>query len=242
VTDKSGKPLAANPLKDLRVRTALARAVNRAAIADRVMEGYALPASNLVAPPVFGHVTALKPEPYDPEGAKKLLAEAGYPDGFALVLAAPNNRYVNDEQLAQAVAQMFARIGVTTRVEALPAATYFPRARNLDFGVALLGWGSFSGDLALRSLVMSHDADRGFGTWNWGRYANPSLDALVIKGLASVDDAQREEAARAAMTLAMRDFAVVPLHHQIATWAMRKDLAYVPRTDEYTFAHLFRPR
>lgn len=242
VTDKSGKPLGANPFKDVRVRAALARAINRNAIAERVMEGYALPAGNLVAPPVFGHAAAVKPEPYDPEGARKLLAEAGYPDGFAILLATPNNRYVNDEQVAQAVAQMFARVGVATRVEALPAAAYFPRARNLEFGVALLGWGSFSGDLALRSLAMSHDAERGFGTWNWGRYANPSLDALVVKALASVDDAQREEAARAAMTLAMREHAVVPLYHQIATWAMRKDLAYVPRTDEYTFAHRFRSR
>jgi peptide/nickel transport system substrate-binding protein len=242
VTDKAGKPLAANPFKDLRVRTALARAVNRPAIVARVMEGYAMPAGNLVAPPVFGHEPAIAPQPFDPEGARRLLAEAGFPDGFAMVLAAPNNRYVNDEQVAQAVAQMFARVGVTTRVEALPAATYFPRARNLEFGAALLGWGSFSGDLALRSLVMSYDADRGFGTWNWGRYANAEVDALVVQALASVDEARREGAARAAMATAMRELAVIPLHHQIATWAMRRDLAYNPRTDEYTFAHQFRVR
>jgi peptide/nickel transport system substrate-binding protein len=242
VTDKAGKPLPGNPFKDSRVRLALARAINRAAIVDRIMDGFAIPAGNLVAPPVFGHVAALEPEPHDPDGARKLLAEAGYADGFSLVLAAPNNRYANDEQVAQAVAQMFARIGISTRVEAMPAATYFPRARNLEFGVALLGWGSFSGDLALRSLVMTFDADRGLGTWNWGRYSSASLDALVLKALATVDERRREEVARAAMTVAMRDLAVIALHHQIATWAMRKDLAYTPRTDEYTFAHHFKAR
>jgi len=206
------------------------------------MEGYALPASNLVAPPIFGYASALKPDAYDPDGAKKLLAEAGYPDGFAIVLVAPNNRYVNDEQVAQAVAQMLARIGIATRVEALPAAAYFPKARGGEFGVAMLGWGSFSADLALRSLAMTPDPEKGFGTWNWGRYSNPKLDALVVQAFATVDEAKREALAREAMTIAMREHAVIPLHHQMATWAMRKGLAYKPRTDEYTFGFEFRPR
>jgi peptide/nickel transport system substrate-binding protein len=242
VTDKAGKPLGKNPFKDARVRLAVSKAINRQAIVDRMMEGSALPASNVVAPPIFGYASALKPDTYDPEGAKKLLAEAGYPDGFGVVLAAPNNRYVNDEQVAQAVAQMLARIGIAVRVEAMPAAAYFPKARAGEFGVAMLGWGSFSADLALRSLALTPDADKGFGTWNWGRYSNPKVDALVVQAFATVDEAKREALAREAMTLAMRDHAVIPLHHQMATWAMKKGLAYKPRTDEYTFAFEFRPR
>ncbi|MGH8697062.1 MAG: ABC transporter substrate-binding protein [Burkholderiales bacterium] len=240
VTDKRGRPLGRNPFKDPRVREAIGRAINRQAIVDRVMDGAATPASNVVAPPVFGHVASLKPEGYDVEAARKLLAAAGYPEGFTLTLAAPNNRYLNDDQIAQAVAQMLARIGIEAKVATMPLAAYFPKARNLEFPFAMLGWGSFSGDLALRSLVMTYDADKGTGAWNWGRYSNPKVDRLVTQALATVDDAKREAFARAAMALAMADRPVILLHHQVATWAMRRELRYAARTDEYTFAHHFR--
>ena len=241
VTDKSGRPLERNPFKDARVREAMAKAINRQAIVDRLMEGAAMPAANLVAPPVFGHVADLKPEPYELERARKLLAEAGYPEGFTTTLAAPNNRYLNDDQITQAVAQMLARVGIEAKVTAMPLAAYFPKARNLEFPFAMLGWGSFSGDLALRSLIMTYDANGGTGAWNWGRYSNPKLDRIVTQAFATVDDRQREALAREAMTLAMADRPVILLHHQFATWAMRSDLRYAARTDEYTFAHHFRP-
>ncbi|HMC44677.1 MAG TPA: ABC transporter substrate-binding protein, partial [Caballeronia sp.] len=125
LSDKSGKPLAKNPFKDARVRLAVSKAINRRAIVERVMEGYAIAAGNLVSPPVFGYVDALKPDIYEPETAKKLLAEAGYPDGFSLTLYAPNNRYVNDEKVVQAVAQMLARAGIQTKVETMPSSVYF---------------------------------------------------------------------------------------------------------------------
>jgi len=242
VTAKSGKPLEKNPFKDIRVRRAMSKAINRKAIAERVMDGLALPAANVVSPSVFGHDPVVKPEPYDPQGAKKLLAEAGYPDGFALTLAAPNNRYVNDEQVAQAVAQMFSRIGLATRVEAMPLSAYFGKARNHEFGVALLGWGSLAADLALRSLAGTPDAAKGYGAWNWGGYTNPKLDALVQESLGTVNFDQREARARKASALAAREVAFIPLHYQIVTWAMKKSIAYAARTDEYTFAHHFRPR
>jgi peptide/nickel transport system substrate-binding protein len=242
VTDKAGRPLERNPFKDLRVRQAISKAINRQAIVERVMEGAAVPASNLVAPPVFGYASGIKVDTFDLDGAKKLLADAGFAAGFSAVFHAPNNRYVNDEQIAQAVAQMLTRAGITTRVETLPANVYFVRARNGDFGVAMLGWGSFSGDLALRSLVATFDAEKGFGTWNWSRYSNRRLDSLIEQSLATLDERKREGVAREAMTVAMQDHAVIPLHHQIATWAMRKGIAYTARTDEYTFAQLFKPR
>jgi peptide/nickel transport system substrate-binding protein len=242
VSDKSGKPLAKNPFKDARVRLAVSKAINRRAIVERVMEGYAIPAGNLVSPPVFGHVDALKAETYDPESAKKLLAEAGYPDGFALTLHAPNDRYVNDEQLAQAVAQMLARVGIQTRVETMPASVYFAKARAGEFAFALLGWGSFSGDLALRALLATPNADKGYGAWNWGRYSNPKVDALLEQGFGTLDERKREALAREAATLALKDVPVILLHHQLASWAMKKGIAYSPRTDEYTFAHQFRPQ
>jgi peptide/nickel transport system substrate-binding protein len=240
VTDKGGRPLDRNPFADARVREAMAKAINRQAIVDRIMDGAAVPASNLVAPPVFGHVADFKPEPYDVDGARKLLAAAGFPQGFATVLAAPNNRYLNDDQIAQTVAQLLARIGIEAKVHTMPLAAYFPKARNLEFPVAMLGWGSFSGDLALRSLALSYDADRGLGAWNWGRYSNPKVDKLVVQALATVDERKREGIAQEAMRLAMADRPVILLHHQVATWAMRRDLAYAARTDEYTFAHHFR--
>jgi peptide/nickel transport system substrate-binding protein len=193
-----------------------------------------------VAPGVFGHAAALKPDTFDADGAKKLLAEAGFPNGFSAVLNAPNNRYVNDERLAQAIAQMLTRAGITTRVETAPANVYFVKARNQEFGMAMLGWGSFAGDLALRSLVATFDAERGYGTWNWGRYSNPRVDSLVTQSLATLDEGKREALARDAMTAAMQDQAVVALHHQMTSWAMRKGLAYTTRTDELTLASQFR--
>lgn len=242
LSDKSGRPLAKNPFKDARVRLALSKAINRRAIVERVMEGYAIAAGNLVSPAVFGHVDALKAETYDPEAAKRLLAEAGFPDGFALTLHAPNDRYVNDEQLAQAVAQMLARVGIQTRVETMPASVYFAKARAGEFAFALLGWGSFSGDLALRALLATPNADKGYGAWNWGRYSNPKVDALLLQGFATLDETKREALAREAATLALKDVPVILLHHQLASWAMNKGIAYSPRTDEYTFAHDFRPK
>ncbi|HET7763553.1 MAG TPA: ABC transporter substrate-binding protein [Burkholderiales bacterium] len=242
LADKAGQPLSRNPLRDLRVRRALSQAIDRRAIAERLMDGAALPASNLVSPTVFGYAPDLKPDAYDPEGAKRLLAQAGYPDGFAMTLSAPNNRYVNDEQIAQAVAQMLARVGVRARIEAMPMNVYLPRGAKGKFAFAMLGWGSFSGDLALRSLVATADARKGFGSFNWSGYSNPKLDALLERGFATVDEKAREAIAREAMRLAMRDLAVIPLHHQVATWAMKRTLAYAPRTDEFTFAHHVRAR
>jgi peptide/nickel transport system substrate-binding protein len=240
VVTRAGQPR--NPFKDLRVRRALSMAINRQAIVERVMEGLALPAATVVSPSVFGHEPALKPVAFDPDGARKLLAEAGYADGFALTLAGPNNRYINDEQVLQAVAQMLTRVGIAVKVEAMPLSVYFSKARGREFGIALLGWGSRAADLALRSLSATTDPGKGYGAWNWSGHSNPVLDDLVARSLATVDPAQREALARQAASVAASEVAFIPLHYQVVTWAMRKDLDYAARTDEFTFAHRFRPQ
>jgi peptide/nickel transport system substrate-binding protein len=241
LTGKDGKPLAKNPFKDIRVRQAISKALNRGAIAQRVMEGMAIPASNVVAPPVFGYAKDLQPDAADPEGAKKLLAAAGYPDGFAMTVYAPNNRYVNDEQVAQAVAQMLTRVGIAAKVETMPITVYLGRARNGEFPFAMLGWGSFAGDLALRTLLATPDPDKGFGAWNWGKHSLPAMDKLLVEGFANTDEKKREAIAVQAMGLAMKDYGVIPVHHQLVSWAMKKNLDYAARTDEFTFAQHVKP-
>ena len=243
ITDRAGKPLDKNPFKDVRVRKAFSKAINRNAIVERVMDGLALPAGQLVPEGFFGVSPNLKPEPYDPDGAKKLLAEAGYPDGFGITLHGPNNRYVNDDQIVQAVAQMLTRIGIVTKVETLPFSVYVSRANKVEFSAALLGWGVSTGEATypLRSLIATYNQAKGLGTWNWGRYSNPQMDALLEQGLATVDNAKREKLLQQATELVINDYGLIPLHYQVNTWAARKGLGYTPRTDERTYAHEVRP-
>ena len=243
ITDKAGKPLDSNPFKDARVRKAFSKAINRTASVERVMDGLALPAGQLMPEGFFGVSPNLKPEPFDPEGAKKLLAEAGYADGFGITLHGPNNRYVNDDQIVLAVAQMLTRVGIVTKVETLPFSVYVSRANKVEFSAALLGWGVSTGEATypLRSLIATYNQSKGLGTWNWGRYSNPQMDALLEQGLATVDNAKREKLLQQATELVIGDNGLIPLHYQVNTWAARKGLTYVPRTDERTYAHEVRP-
>jgi len=242
VTDKSGKPLPKNPFKDLRVRQAISKAINRQAIAERVMEGLGVPTANLVPSPMFGFNPALKVEAYDPDGAKKLLADAGYPDGFALTIHGPNNRYINDDQILQAVAQMLSRIGIQTRVDAMPLSVYFSRAGKREFTMALVGWGPQTGEVSspLRSILATTNPDKGMGTVNYSLYSSAKMDALLEEGLRTVDDKKREKLLQDAAAVAVNDLGLIPLHFQVVTWAARKGITYVPRIDERTLAQQFR--
>jgi len=234
-TDKAGKPLEKNPLRDLRVRRAMSKAINRPALVERVMEGAAVAAGQLMPENFFGFSPALKPEPYDPEGARKLLAEAGYPDGFGLTLHAPNNRYVNDEQIAQAIAQLLARVGIQTRVDAMPSSVYFSRGSKLEFSFMLVGWGA-------ETMEASSPLKALLATFNRGRYSNPKLDAVLDQALATVDDPKRERLLQQATEIGIGDLGILPLYHQHNLWAARRGITYEARADERTFAHEFRPR
>ncbi len=243
VTAKDGKPLDRNPLKDARVRKALSKMINRGAIVERVMEGEAIPAGQLVPDFLFGATKALKVEPFDAEGGKKLLAEAGYPDGFEVTLHATNNRYVNDAKIAQAIAQMWTRAGVPTKVIAMPSATFFPQATDLKFSVLLAGWSTGTGESSssLKALLMTFNKDKGYGTANRGRYSNTKVDALTEDALQIVDDVKREVYLQRAAELAIGDTGLIPLHFQISLWATRDAIAYAPRVDEQTLAWKFLP-
>ena len=231
-----------NPLLNPKVREALSKAIHREAIRDRVMEGQSIAAGQLLPEGFFGVSPDLAPLEYDPEGAKALLAEAGYPDGFTLTIHGPNDRYLNDAKILEAVAQMWSRIGVDTSIETLPRSVFFSRASSggedgqPEFSLILAGWGAGSGEASspLRSLIHTFDSERGFGASNRGRYSNAEIDGLIERALATVDDAERQDLLADATKRAIEDVAIIPVHFQVNTWAMRDGLEYEPRTDEFT--------
>ena len=243
VTAKDGKPLDKNPFKDARVRKALSMAINRDAIAERVMEKKAVPAAQLLPDFFYGTSKKLKPPKYDPEGAKKLLAEAGYPNGFTLTIHGPNNRYINDDKVAQAIAQFYSRAGLEAKVETMPSNVYFTRATKGEFGYMVLGWGTESGEQgsSLRSLLATHDPAKGMGVTNRGRYSNPAFDKEVADALVTMDDKKREAMIQHAAETVMNDTGLIPIHYEVSTWATAKGLKYTPRTDQYTLATELKP-
>ena len=139
---------------------------------------------------------------------------------------------------------MLTRVGIVTKVEAMPSAPFFAQATDLKFSFMLVGWGSGTGEASspLKALVTTYNRDKGFGTANRGRYSNPKVDALVEEALATVDDPMREALLQRATEIAVNDTAVIPLHFQVNLWATRDGITYVPRTDENTLAHKFRPQ
>jgi peptide/nickel transport system substrate-binding protein len=243
VAAKDGKPLDKNPFRDARVRKALSMAVNRDAIAERIMEKRAIPAGQLLADSFFGTSRKLKPARYDPEGAKKLLADAGYPNGFAITIHGPNNRYINDDKIAQAIAQFYSRAGITARVETMPSAVYFNKATAGEFGYMLLGWGTESGEQgsAMRSLLATRNPDKGMGVNNRGRYSNAVFDQQLTDALFTMDEKKREGLLQTAAETVMNDTGLIPIHFEVSTWATAKGYRYTARTDQYTLAMDLKP-
>jgi peptide/nickel transport system substrate-binding protein len=238
VTDASGKPLGKNPFRDKRVREAISKAIDRDAIVARIMGGVAMSAGELLPPMMFGANKDMKAAKADVEGAKKLLAEAGYPNGFSVTVATPNDRYVNDAQIAQAVAQMLTRIGLKVGVEAMTASQFFAKRTRREFGFWLAGWISDTGEMSaqIKPLAATPDKDKGWGTTNPGGYSNAEVDRLLTQALGTIDDEQRAAILAHASRIAMADYGVLPLHFEMTTWAMRKELGYIPRVDQSTQA------
>ena len=215
-----------NPLKDLRVRQALYHAIDIQAIHRTVMRGQSIVTGTFFPPQVNGYTEAEDVRlPYDPARARALLAEAGYPSGFGITLDCPNNRYVNDEQICQAIASMWARVGVRTSVKAQPLAPFFAQIQRDDTSVYLLGWGVPTLDAlySFQSLLATRNGAQGDGIWNYGRYSNPRMDALVGRMKTESGDA-RAAAVREALRLYREDVPHIPLHHQMIPWAVRSNI------------------
>lgn len=228
-SDVKGK----NPLKDQKVRMALYQAIDIDAIKRVTMRGLSEPTGALVASQVNGWTQGVhKRHPYDPAAAKAQLTAAGYPAGFSVDFACPNNRYINDEEICQAVTAMWAKIGVKAKLRTLPLVTYFPMIQRYEASIYMLGWGvpTFDALYSLQSLTRTVGTG-GDGNYNAGRYSNQRMDYLVDRVKTETDLPVRDRMLTEALQLQNDTVAHIPLHNQVIPWAMKKNVEVVHRPD-----------
>ncbi len=224
-----------NPFKDKRVRQAFFQAIDIEAIKTRIMRGSATPTALMVAPGIKGFVPDLnKRMPYDPEAAKKLLTEAGYPNGFEVKMNCPNDRYVSDGEICQAIAGMMARIGVKINLEAETKVTYFPKILSRNTSFYLLGWtpGTYDSHNVLNAILASPNAS-GRGQFNLGSYSNAKVDDLTAKVQSETDTTKRNAMIAEAFKIHSDDIGHLPLHQQALAWGMKKDVTLIQSADNF---------
>ena len=243
ITDNDGNPLPGNPLRDLRVRRALSIAINRAGLAERVMQGTAVAAYQFIPPGMYSYNPDIAVPAADANEAKRLLAEAGYPNGFRVTLPVASNSRPTDPVAAQAIAQMWGRIGVQTVVETMPLAAYGQRARRMEFPFTYTGWGSAGQALhPLVNIVASYDRTRLTGSYNRSGYSNAGIDALIARAGGTMDDAAREALLRQAVAESIDDLAIIPLYQLANFWVARRGITYQATAYDHTSAVLARRR
>ena len=217
-------------------------AINRQALTERLLSGQARPAGQYTPAGLPGASPNLPPLPYDPVKAQALLKEAGWPNGFGLVLNGSNDRFASDAQVTQAVGQMLARIGIKTEVRTMPAAILFSRGSKLDFSAILSGWvGTGDPSSPLVALMATYDPKTGMGPSNRGRWSNPEFDKVLAQALRTLDFDERSKLYGQAAEVAVGDMGVIPVYFTINSWASRKGLVYDARADEVTQAMGLRP-
>lgn len=242
ITDKQGRPFDRNPMADLRVRQALSLAINRQAITERLLSGQGTPADQFAAPRLPGRARGLPPLAFDQERARRLLAEAGYPDGFRITIHSPNGWFAGDSDVMQAVAQGWARIGVEARVEVLPPANLFTRATAREFSLFMTTFTANYAANMLRQVVMTRDPATGAGPFNRQHWSSPRMDAMIAQAMRTMDPERRDAITGEAMQLATEELGVIPIFFLRLTWAtQRARVRYDPDPRWYTNALLATP-
>jgi peptide/nickel transport system substrate-binding protein len=228
ITDK-------NPFKDIRVREAFYRAIDENTIVKRVMRGQAVASAIMIAPALYDRASEFTRPSYDPKRAKDLLTEAGYPNGFSVGMDCPNDRYVNDEAICQAVVSMLARVGVKVNLNAQPKAKYFAKILSPNFNTSfyLLGWtpSSLDSHNILFEIAGCRDAKTGRGTTNSGGYCNPKLDAIADQVEAETDKTKRDAEIKQGFDILQADCGYIPLHQQALAWGVSKKIKLTQRPD-----------
>ena len=226
------------PMADIRVRQAIYMAINEDEIIAKVMRGQASPAAQIPDPPTIGYNADLKRLPYDPQKAKALLKAAGYENGFAITLTGPNDRYIQDAKIAEAVAKYLAKVGIQATLDVKPKSIFFPEVNEGKLEFYLIGWfdGTFDMGRTYAKLAHTRDRERGFGELNGANYSDPEIDALIESANTMIDYNEREKALQELNRMAMVDKIVwIPLHYQMDVYAVRKDgnLNFQPRPDRW---------
>ena len=229
----AGKP---NPFKDFRVRKAIAHAINVDDIIKYVMEGSAYAASQLNGPYATGHNPNIKRPAYDPALAKKLLAEAGYPNGFEANFDSPNDRYINDQQVAEAITAQLAKVGIRLKVIATPKAVFFPKVDRFESPFFLAGWGTLSWQGTMNGFFRERKGS--FGRTNRGRYSNPALEKKMDEANQVMDEAKRDKLRDPISEEIYATYYVIPLYFQENVFGFSKKIKGAKsRVDERIFAH-----
>ncbi|MEM1287184.1 MAG: ABC transporter substrate-binding protein [Pseudomonadota bacterium] len=226
----------ANPFQDPRVRQAVYHAINVDAINTTLMRGAVEPVSQLVTPEMAGFSEGLAERlEYNPDGARALLAEAGYEEGFTFSLVCPNDRYINDAAVCQAVVGMLAQVGITADLTTMPVANYWPELRADNFDMYLLGWspGTFDHEHPIRFLVSTPNEELRLGSWNFGAYSNARVDALLPEVQSEVDDMVRQAKLDEITQIYQDEVAYVPLYSQPILWGVRDGVELSPRSDNF---------
>jgi peptide/nickel transport system substrate-binding protein len=227
-----------NPFKDLRVRKALYHAIDIETMRTQVMRGLSIPTGIPLPSPLASGIPASMEHrlAYDPAAARRLLAEAGYPNGFGFTIDCPNNRYINDEKICVALATMWSKVGLDVKVDAMPRALFFPKALKLDVSACIWGWGSDSGDAidTLKPVLHGRD-DKGNGTNNVGNYRNAELESLIEAAAIEMDREKRQDLIDRAVAIVQDQVLVIPLHRQMIPWLSRAGVFVVHRPNNQVY-------
>ncbi|MFW6147431.1 MAG: ABC transporter substrate-binding protein [Thermodesulfobacteriota bacterium] len=225
-----------DPWADIRVRKAIYMAINEEEIIEKIMRGHAAPAAQIPDSPTIGYNPDISRLPYNPEKAKELLGEAGYGNGFEITLSGPNDRYIQDEKIAEAVAKYLAKVGIKVTLDVKPKSIFFPQVARGEFDFYLIGWFDGTFDMGRTYSKLAHSRVEGYGELNGTNYSDPTIDTLLEPSGSIVDPEKRKKVLQDLNKIAMVDKIVwIPLHYQQDIYAVQKGkgITFEPRPDRW---------